>query len=213
MIVSIETGSGKTFVREPDAIELWRMEVLKDFKSEHRESSTVHPDQFVENVLSIPGGAVLAHIDTARHSGTSSDPSYARECLKGIFQRRIVFAGKILEEEDVIDVAVHRPLLCLSHLRLHRDGQRYQDDRQCILKHNEDLAENHLALAPVSAFHHVHGFVSACHHCRENAAERPHKQNDDDICHDIPRRPDDFNRDIRIIQKRIHSRAEGFRQQ
>ena len=175
------------------------MEILQNLKSEHRESSTVQPEQFVENVLPIPGGAVLAHIDTSWHSRTSSDSSYARERLKGIFQRSIVLTGKIFEEEDVLNVAVHRPLLCLMHLRLHRDGQRNQDDRQGILKHDEYLAEYHLALAPVPAFHHVHGFVAACHHCRENAAKRSHKQNDDDICHYISRRPDDFYRNIRII--------------
>ncbi|MBR6881616.1 MAG: ORF6N domain-containing protein, partial [Bacteroidales bacterium] len=85
MIVRIETGSDKTLVREPDTIELWCMEILQNLKSEHRESSTVHPDQFVKDVLTIPGGAVLAHIDTAGHSRTSSDPSHARKRLKGIF--------------------------------------------------------------------------------------------------------------------------------
>ena len=189
------------------------MEVFQNLKSKHRKCSTVHPDQFVKDVLTIPGGAVLAHIDTAGHSRTSSEPSHARKRLKGIFQRRIVFAGKILEEEDVIDVAVHRPRLCLSHLCLHGDGQRYQDDCQRILQHDENLAEHHFALAPVSAFHHVHGFVATCHRCRGDAAERSHKQNDDDICHYIPRGPDDFYRDIRIVQERIHGRAEGFCQQ
>ena len=91
MIVRVKAGCGKSLVREPDAIELRGMEVFQNLKSKHRKCSTVHPDQFVKDVLTIPRGAVLAHIDTARHSGTSSDPSYARECLKGIFQRGIVF--------------------------------------------------------------------------------------------------------------------------
>ena len=96
------------------------------------------------------------------------------------------------------------------HLRLHRDGERNQDDRQRILQHDEYLAEYHFASAPVSTFHYIHGVIAARHHGREDTAEHSHKQNDDDICKYITRRPDDFNRDIRIVQKRIHSRAEGF---
>ena len=100
--------------------------------------------------------------------------------------------------------------LCLPHLRFHRDGKRNQENGQCVLQHDEYLAENHFTLTPEFPFHNIQGLVFAGYHSRNDAADDSDRQHDSRIGKEITWRKADPDWHIRIIQEPDHHRQKSY---
>ena len=213
VIAVIKAAGGKTLVGEPYTIEDRGIIILDNLEVEYTESRTVHPVKLIQYVLPVPGGTVLP----ARfHSGCTyrlADTSHERKALQGILQRRLILHGNERKVEKVRCIAMHRPVLRLAHLRLHRNGKCDQDDGERVLQHDEDFAEYHFGLAPVSSLHHFQRIILAGHQCGYDTADGAHREDGRHISDDIARLPGYPHRHGRIAQKPVHHRAERLSQQ